>query len=188
MKPAGKDPTRVGDWCQTFSGVEFYIQDPRPEDINIIDIAHALSHICRYNGHCSFHYSVAQHSALVARLVPNHLKLAALLHDAHEAYTGDIVSPLKPAFKEIIKDLEYKLNLAIAARWAFDPSLLTHPEVRKADLVVRATEHRDIIAAPDPKDWGLPYPASAEISITPMPIQAAHDMFMKEFKKWRVTP
>jgi hypothetical protein len=186
MKPAGKDPNRVGDWCQTFSGVEFYIQDPLPEDINIIDIAHALSHICRYNGHCSFHYSVAQHSALVAQLVPKEFALPALLHDAHEAYTGDIVSPLKPAFKEVIKDLEYKLNVAIATRWAFDPILLTHPEVRKADLIMLSTEHRDIIPAKDPRAWDLLYPPSAEISVKPITIADAYKMFLVEFRKWRV--
>ena len=57
---------RRGDWMQTHSGLRFYPLDPRPEDIRIEDIAHALPMICRFNGHCSRFYSVAEHSLNVA--------------------------------------------------------------------------------------------------------------------------
>lgn len=84
-----------GDWMETFTGRKFYPFDPKAEDIAMRDIAHALSMICRFNGHTKFHYSVAQHSVLVAQNVSKPMKLRALLHDAAEAYIGDMVRPMK---------------------------------------------------------------------------------------------
>lgn len=82
-------------WIGTFTGSRFYPLDPNPEDINVIDIAHHLSMICRYNGAVSRFYSVAEHSHHVSRLVPPKHALHALLHDAAEAYIGDMIRPLK---------------------------------------------------------------------------------------------
>jgi len=83
------------NWFPTYTGVKFYPTDPRPEDINIEDIAHSLSQQCRFAGHSRFFYSVAQHSILVANFAPDELKLAALLHDAAEAYCQDLIRPIK---------------------------------------------------------------------------------------------
>ena len=70
-------------------------------DIDIQDIAHSLAHICRFNGHTPYFYSVAEHSVLVMKAVEQSgikltasLQLAALLHDAHECYVGDIIRPM----------------------------------------------------------------------------------------------
>lgn len=81
----------------TYMGKRFFFDSFTPEDICIEDIAHALSHLCRFTGHLNMFYSVAQHSLLVSEKVPGNpgVKLAALLHDAVEAYTGDMASPLK---------------------------------------------------------------------------------------------
>ena len=57
---------RYGDFIQTYSGIEFYPLDPRIEEVKLLDIAHALSNICRFTGHCNEFYSVAQHSVLVS--------------------------------------------------------------------------------------------------------------------------
>ena len=91
---------RVGDWMQVYTGGQFWPLDPRPEEVHIEDIAHALSMICRYNGHVSRFYSVAEHSIHVGRAMKaygwnNDLSLRALLHDAAEAYICDVVRPLK---------------------------------------------------------------------------------------------
>jgi hypothetical protein len=94
---------RMGDWIETYTGKEFYPYDPRPEEVDIRDIAHALAHICRFNGHTKYHYSVAQHSVYCAELAKRRgystaIQLYALLHDAAEAYICDIPRPLKPSF------------------------------------------------------------------------------------------
>ena len=91
---------RIGDWIMTWTGIHFYPLDPRPEDFDIRDIARALSHEPRYGGHTAFHYSVAQHSVLVSRLVSPRHRLHALMHDASEAYLKDIPRPLKRMLPE----------------------------------------------------------------------------------------
>jgi uncharacterized protein len=90
----GDDGPR-GPWIRTYTGGQFFPFDPRLEEINIHDIAHALSLQCRYTGHCSRHYSVAEHSLHVADAAPPDLRLEALLHDASEAYLVDVPRPIK---------------------------------------------------------------------------------------------
>ena len=97
------------EWIITASGKRFYLRRPTPADIDAGDVAHALAHICRFNGHTREFYSVAQHSILVSRLLPDELKLAGLLHDAAEAYCGDMVKPLKNCLKDFA---EYEIGRA----------------------------------------------------------------------------
>lgn len=97
-----------GPWIVTYTGRRYYFLDPHQSEIVIEDIAHALSNICRYNGHCRTFYSVAEHCVRVTAAVATDLgqsdvseetvlswSLFALLHDAHEAYVGDMVHPQK---------------------------------------------------------------------------------------------
>lgn len=77
------------------SGKVVDLSAPQTADIDIEDIAWSLSNIMRFNGHLSTQISVARHCIEVSRLVPEDLALAALLHDAHEAYVGDITRPMK---------------------------------------------------------------------------------------------
>ncbi len=86
---------RGGYSMQTFSRTMFYPLDPHPEDVHIVDIAHALANICRFGGHAKRFYSVAQHSVLVSRIVEPEDALHGLMHDAAEAYVGDVVRPIK---------------------------------------------------------------------------------------------
>jgi hypothetical protein len=92
---APQEPGRVGTWIQTFTGRKFWPLDPRPGEVDILDIAHGLSQVCRYGGHTRRFYSVAEHSVIVSQYVPAQYARAALLHDASEAYLGDMVRPLK---------------------------------------------------------------------------------------------
>ena len=86
-----KPSPRTGPWMLTATGHRFFLNDPRPEDIHIEDIAHALANICRFGGHSRTFYSVAEHSILVAEILrqdsqPRHVIFAGLMHDAAEAY------------------------------------------------------------------------------------------------------
>lgn len=83
------------DWIQTFTGRHFYPFNPKAEDIDILDIAHALSLQCRFTGHVQKFYSVGQHSLLVSDLCLKDDKLYGLLHDASEAYLTDVARPVK---------------------------------------------------------------------------------------------
>lgn len=98
------DEERKGDWFVTFTGRRFYAFDARVEDIDIKDIAHSLALQTRWNGHCQTFYSVASHSLACARAaekVPSSLDIVAwaLMHDAAEAYIGDIIRPIKRSLR-----------------------------------------------------------------------------------------
>ncbi len=103
-------------WIETYTGRQFHFKDPRAEEVDIEDIAHSLSMLCRYNGHVSDFYSVAEHSVLISDFIraeggDRDLALAALLHDAAETYIGDISRPVKyavlpPEFKEYENELD----------------------------------------------------------------------------------
>lgn len=129
----------------------FYPYDPKPEDVNIEDIALALSHQCRFTGHTKWHYSVAQHSILVSRLFTDkRVALTALLHDASEAYLADIARPVKehPAFA-FYYEIEHRVMAAIAARFDFDWPL---PEpIIHADNVMLHTEAAELF--PTVPEW-----------------------------------
>lgn len=106
--------SRLGDWIQTYTGRQFWPLDPRPEDVCIEDIAHALSLQCRFAGHCKRFYSVAEHSVRVSWVVPEEHALIGLLHDASEAYLQDFVRPLKNTeFGRAYRLAEYRVQLAI---------------------------------------------------------------------------
>lgn len=101
----------------TVSGRKIDLNNPTGQMINISDIAHGLAHICRFGGHTQHYYSVAQHSILVMKLAPQHLKFAALMHDAPEAYLGDVIKPLKNIIGTAYTDIEHKFETLICERF-----------------------------------------------------------------------
>lgn len=104
------------EWIQTYTGKRIYPFEPDIELIDIKDIAHALSLMCRYTGHCKHFYSVAQHSIIVSEIAPLEYKLEGLLHDASEAYLNDIARPVKKYFKEY-RLAEYNLQKVISEKF-----------------------------------------------------------------------
>lgn len=109
----------AGSCIRTFTGKYFDVFNPDPKLICIEDIAHALSHVSRFNGHTHKPLTVAQHSVLVCWQCPERLHLAGLLHDASEAYLPDMPGPIKerlPGFK----DLENSLMNVIATKFGFE--------------------------------------------------------------------
>lgn len=140
---------RTGDWMQTFTGRAFYPLDPRAEDIDPRDIAHALSMICRYGGHVRRFYSVAEHCVLMSYAVAPEHALWALLHDATEAYVGDMIRPLKrsmPAYCEA----EDRLMAVICERFGLSPTM--PDEVHLADSRILLVE-RAALLGPSPQPW-----------------------------------
>jgi uncharacterized protein len=139
-------------WFQSYTGRKLWVNDPRPEDICIDDVAGALSHICRFGGHVVPHYSVAQHCVLVSRLVPPELALAGLLHDASEAYLGDVIRPLK-RFVSGYAEIEEKWERAIGERFGVTLTPMD-PIVKCADHTALSTEVRDLMYSERMrKDW-----------------------------------
>jgi hypothetical protein len=128
---------RQGDWIQTYTGRQFWPLDPRPDEIHIDDIAHALSLQCRYAGHCRRFYSVAEHSVLLARYVSPKNALWALLHDASEAYLVDVPRPIKPALTGY-KAIENEVMAAVADRFGLSSSMPA--EVHDADMRICVDE------------------------------------------------
>lgn len=184
---------RVGRPLTLRDGRLFWPLDPRPSEVRVDDIAHSLSLTCRFAGHCREFYSVAQHSLLVAELVERiapELALQALLHDAAEAYLGDIPRPLKPYVW--IEDAETEVNATAGTFDAFEegllavifegldvPDLYDDGIVTHADEVALATEARDLMG--DPRWPGLPDPDPRPIC--PIGPDAAARAFLAAFER-----
>ena len=174
----------VGYWIQTFRGDRFDFEPPINSDaISIIDISSALSKLCRFNGHCQEFYSVAEHSMHVSSLMPAELRLEGLMHDAAEAYIGDITKPLKchPKLKAVIKSLERSIEEAIAKvfnlKYPFDPI------IHKADWAVLAAEYEQIMVHSEHR-WFLPEKA-APVKVKCLDPDAARAFFMEQFMRWK---
>jgi hypothetical protein len=143
---------RKGRWMQTYSGGKYWPADPRPDDIKIRDIAHALSLICRYTGHVDYFYSVAEHSVLISRALPRELALQGLLHDATEAYLGDMSRPLKYSLPDY-KAIEELNWLAISEKFGLPKEL--HPLVKDYDIRICLDEREALGMDRGNLDWAI---------------------------------
>jgi hypothetical protein len=171
----------VSNRLLTASGVLVDIANPDPAAIRIVDIAHALSRICRFGGHVVVYpYSVAQHSLMVSEFVPPDMAMAGLLHDAAEAYLGDLVSPVKALLPDYL-ELERRWNLAIGERFGLGDQLANqHEAIKAADAVALATERRDLMPAnPGWKPPGVPYAQPVQ----GMGVEFAKDSFLNRFDR-----
>ena len=167
-------------WIQTYKGKKFDFLYPHDQEYVIEDIAHSLSNICRFNGHTKTFYSVAQHSVLVSWRVPAEHKLCGLLHDSHEAYTGDPMRPFKGAmqgsiYPGICKEIERAIANSFKFTWPMPK------EVKEADNRILMTECRDLMGGEQGGKWSVnkePY----EEEIMPWSPEYAEKSFLKWFR------
>lgn len=142
-----KENLYTTDCIRTLSGIYINVFDPSPEMIDIDDIAHSLSHQCRFAGHLQEFYSVAQHSWVCSTSVSKEHALAALLHDASEAYLLDIPSPIKnriPQYREIENNLMKVISLKFGFQYP-----LPH-EVKEVDHMVLEIEWESLVLRNNP--------------------------------------
>jgi len=179
-------------WMETISGRRMDLLNPDPDQIDIEDIAHQLGIIPRFTGATRFPYSVAQHSLYVSMLVPDHLKLPALLHDAHEPYIGDLSTPLKNClggggveeWRGPVSVITGNIDLAIRMRFSLEPlDGFGYYEIKRADMQAMSDE-RAFLKPNSTSNWeeyGLPPPAGG-ISVV-LNWHEAKQAFLQQFWK-----
>ncbi len=155
-------PSVNNGWIHTYTGRKYFFDNPDHTQIEPRDISHSLSMICRYNGHIHKFYSVAEHCYIMARYTLElgnspEVALAALLHDAAEAYVGDVTTPLKRLMGHEYDTIELKANKAIQDRFGvlMPVDSPIYNEVKELDRRILVNEVRELcLSAPDwlPKD------------------------------------
>lgn len=123
------------------NGDFFDFQDPFNHEFDIESIATALSNLCRYTGHVTRFYSVAEHCYLVSLLVPEQFALEGLMHDASEAFCGDVSSPLKqllPDYKYIEENVQEAIARYYNLQYPFPPC------IKEADKIAYVTERKTV--------------------------------------------
>lgn len=144
----------MSNYIETASGIKFPLLNPEPKDVSIFDIAKALSKICRFTGHTQEFYSVAEHCwhcANVLKDQPKEIQLAALLHDASEAYCQDVSSPLKallPSYKEIEDNIASVVFKKYGLEYPFSAL------IKFADLTMLNTEAYYLMTSKG-NDWDM---------------------------------
>jgi len=185
-------------WQRMLSGRRLDLLDPSPFDIEIIDIAHGLARVARWNGQTygDHAFSVAQHSAvvegIVARLDPKagaDARLTALLHDAPEYVIGDMISPFKTALGFDYKDFEARLERAVHMRFGLpaEPGAALKRLIKKADRICAYFEAIQLAGFTDVearKFFGAP-PRRFELSLEPQSTGVAQARFLERFEALR---
>ena len=170
-------------WMDTYTGGQVNLPQPQPGQIRIEDIAHSLANQCRFNGHCRFFYSVAHHSVTVACDVSqlgaldflgnnSRLQLLALLHDAHEAYTGDVTRPVKSLLPQLGKIQDMIQRAIYADLNIAPPSDDEAATIKKADNRMLAAEAKYLMVS---QGKGLQVGESSEGVYWASPILSQHD-------------
>lgn len=170
----------IGSAIRTYTGVLFDFVHPELSPISIDDIAHSLSLLCRFAGHCKEFYSVAEHSVRVSDICPPEHAFWGLMHDASEAYCVDIPRPLKylPGM-EVYRQHEKRAMKSICSWFNMDP--VEPPSVKEADMVMLVTEQRDLLNNSIPDFQIKPL----EGIIRPWGYRTAKQVFLNRFHELR---
>lgn len=167
--------------CISVVGGDFFdLANPEVNNYDIEVIAHALGRINRYTGHIAGdYYSVAEHSVYVSKAVPARYALEGLLHDASEAFVGDVSSPLKkllPEYQDIEEEIQAEIAKRFNLRWPFPE------EIHLADKRVYWSERRTVAPGPDGL-WHQDLRASRKIIPEGWPPKKATKEFLKRFRE-----
>lgn len=171
----------VGPTILLAGGTYFDLLDPEGSEFTIADVARGLSNTCRFAGQTHRFYSVAEHAVHVSRIVPPEDAYAGLMHDAAEAFIGDVSKPLKDLLPEY-REIERRVEAAVFARFAV-PAVMS-ASVKAADLRMLAAEQRQIMRNQD--EWGTTgghEPAPVEV-LGLMP-DAAMALFLARYAELR---
>lgn len=185
-------------WQRMLSGRRLDLLDPRPEDIEIADIAHGLARVARWNGQTAgpHIFSVAQHSLLVEAIADTmgpdrHEKLAALLHDAPEYVVGDLISPFKAVLGEDYKAVEHRILDAVHARFGLErPTPAAQARIKGADRAaarLEATALAGFAEAEADLFFGSPLPGTDRWHdhLAPQEAGTVQARFLKRFEMLR---
>lgn len=176
------DQPRHGHYIRTYTGRKFWPTDPHAEDVHIEDIAHALALCNRFAGHTQRPYSVAQHSVMMARtFAPGSLERKwALMHDAAEAYIGDMVRPLK-RHEDMLAfcTVEHRVMACICERFGL-PVDIVLTQVDEADQSMCSSEKRDLVRGAE--GWRNEKCLYHQGAVQPWPWWEAEAMFLIEFE------
>lgn len=175
-------------WMETASGRKILLgRPPDPAEIDLEDIAHSLSRQCRFAGHTLGHYSVAEHSVLVSFAAPAFVALEALMHDAHEAYIGDITSPVKAALRGLddgivfsLGALEDRMEAAVRERFGLTVDHNAEVAIKAADMKALAAERAAMLPRTGRHDWRVPYvwPEGVPRPLLGIPAHDARNLFV----------
>ena len=200
--PSNETPPPARAWQRMLSGRRLDLLDPSPFDIEIVDIAHGLARVARWNGQTkgAHAFSVAQHSILVEAIVsalrpgaPGKVKLAALLHDAPEYVVGDLISPFKAAMGAGYKAFEMRIQRAVHIRFGLPAEAPPQAAqlIKKADKIAAyfeatelagfaAEDARACFGDPSELRWRAP---EALHRLEPMPAAAAQAAYLRRFEE-----
>jgi len=173
--------TIVGPTIRLVGGTYFDFLDPDGSHYTIEDIAHGLAMTCRFAGQCPRFYSVAEHSVHVSNIVPPEFAFAGLMHDAAEAFLGDVSRPLKgllPEYKAIENRVEWSIfdRFGVVGAWSL--------EVKEADNIMLATEQKRLLHNDD--DWEvLRGVRIADVQIECLDPERARSAFLSRFLELR---
>jgi uncharacterized protein len=167
-------------WIQSISGRKVSVINPDASMIDIDDIAHALSMLCRFNGHGRSFYSVAEHSVHTSHEIAPELAFVGLLHDAAEAYIGDVPAPLKRYLSDF-QAYEAKMEAAVAEHFGVLVQDFYCAELKRADTQLLVDE-KTALMVPEPEPWppNAPPPKRPE-RIEAWPQHVAKQRFLERF-------
>lgn len=171
-------------WVETYTGKKFYFSAPTAHMIDIVDIAHALSNLCRYNGHTSSFYSVAEHCILLCSKYveenPDDITTARamLLHDASEAYMCDMPSPIKHSMPQF-RDMESRIEPVIFAKYGVPNPL---PRIVKEWDKRICLDERAQLMSSSGHTWDVDVLPALGVTVRRFAPGAAADNFLTWFK------